>query len=141
MFGCGGIAGNEIGDEGAAAVAEALKQNSTLSSLNLSSKWVWRGGRAERRRSGLRVMGVEVARREGRLSGCLLMVVGLGECGHGVLWLCCVAWLVMRSVRIVLGHAWTAALVVGAGGLLVLGCGVSQRTRSALKAQLLWRRR
>ena len=33
-----GIAENEIGDEGAAAVAEALKQNSTLSSLSLDSE-------------------------------------------------------------------------------------------------------
>ena len=77
-MGAGGIAVNRIGDEGAAAVAEALKQNSTLSSLDLSSKWVWRGGRGGRRRSGLGVMGVEVARREGRLSGCLLMEVGAG---------------------------------------------------------------
>ena len=73
-----GIADNTIGAEGAAAVAEALKQNSTLSSLDLSSKWVWRGGRGGRRRSGLGVMGVAVARREGRLSGCLLMEVGAG---------------------------------------------------------------
>ena len=77
-LGAGGIAGNRIGDEGAAAVAEALKENSTLSSLNLQGKWVWRGGRGGRRRSGLGVMGVEVARREGRLSGCLLMEVGAG---------------------------------------------------------------
>ena len=73
-----GIAANKIRAEGAAAVAEALKQNSTLTSLDLSGKWVWRGGRGGRRRSGLRVMGVEVARREGRLSGCLLMEVGAG---------------------------------------------------------------
>ena len=77
-MGEGGIAENEIGDKGAAAVAEALKQNSTLTSLNLAGKWVWRGGRGGRRRSGLGVMGVEVARREGRLSGCLLMEVGAG---------------------------------------------------------------
>ena len=35
-----GIADNDIGAEGAAAVAEALKQNSTLSSLNLLSECV-----------------------------------------------------------------------------------------------------
>ena len=39
-MGAGGIAGNEIGDEGAAAVAEALKQNSTLSSLHLYGECV-----------------------------------------------------------------------------------------------------
>ena len=77
-LGAGGIADNMIGVEGAAAVAEALKQNSTLTSLDLSCKWVWRGGRGGGRRSGLGVMGVEVARREGRLSGCLLMEVGAG---------------------------------------------------------------
>ena len=39
-MGAGGIAVNRIGDEGAAAVAEALKQNSTLSSLDLACECV-----------------------------------------------------------------------------------------------------
>ena len=37
---CGAAAGNAIWDEGAAAVAEALKTNSTLSSLNLYGECV-----------------------------------------------------------------------------------------------------
>ena len=31
-------AGNGVGDEGAAALAEALKENSTVTTINLSSK-------------------------------------------------------------------------------------------------------
>ena len=55
-------ADNRIDDEGAAAVAKALAQNSTLTSLDLAGKWVWVG-------EGLGVAGGQEARRKRAKSG------------------------------------------------------------------------
>ena len=48
MRGARDVAGNEIGAEGGAKVAEALTKNSTLTHLDLGSEYGWRdGGREE----------------------------------------------------------------------------------------------
>ena len=118
---CGAAAGNRVGDAGATAVAEALKTNSTLSSLNLYCECVVCGlamivGAVVRRAGGSGWRGEGVAATVG------WMAIGGGGGRQGVGVRARLVWWVAGMCAGEVGLVWSVrwgfcvGLCVGCGG-------------------------